>query len=170
MAFTTSGSSNTVTMVDASAPSVSVTSYTYKISDHGVYANLLISDSIQETLHVTATDYVTPVPPLVPGNNSFDSSEHILRGWTNDIARTVPVHSLGDAQTAGIVVTPADLSPVPPSDPTFSAKFLLLQGTPWQGKTEHLSGRREIGDHVLSCADAAARPSACCRRPIRPVR
>jgi hypothetical protein len=140
MNFATSGSTNTVTLVDASAPSVKVTSYTFKIADHGIYANLLISDSIQETLHVNATDFVTPVPALVPGNNSFDSSEKIVRGWTNDIARTVPYHSLADAQTAGIVVTPADLSPVPPSDPTYNAKFLLLRGTPWQGKTSLYQG------------------------------
>jgi len=61
---------------------------------------------------VTATDYATPVPPLVPGNNSFDASETIVRGWTNDVARTVPVHSLGNVVTAGIVITPTDLSPV----------------------------------------------------------
>jgi hypothetical protein len=144
MAFTTSGSSNTVTLVDASAPSVNEASYTFKTSDHGVYANLLISDSIQETLHVTATDYVTPLPPLVPGNNSFDSSETMLRGWTNDVARTVPVHSLGDAQTAGIVVTPLDLSPVPPTDPTYNAKFLALRGTPWQGVTEIVQGQGNL--------------------------
>jgi len=140
MTFGTSGSTNTVTLVDANAPSIKVSTYTFTIADHGVYANLLISDSIQETLHVMATDYVTPVPPLVPGNNSFDSSEHVLRGWTNDIARTVPAHSLGDAQTAGIVVTPTDLSPVPATDPTYNAKYMALRGTNWQGKTSLLQG------------------------------
>ena len=67
MNFGTSGSTNTVTLVDAGAPSIKVSSYTYKIADHGVYANLLISDSIQETLHVMATDYVTPCRPWCRG-------------------------------------------------------------------------------------------------------
>ena len=67
LTFGTSGSTTTVTLVDANSPSVSVTSYTFTINDHGIYANLLISDSIQETLNVHATDYVTPVPPLGAG-------------------------------------------------------------------------------------------------------
>ena len=142
--FVTNGSAQTVTLVDASAPSVGVTSYTFKIADHGVYSNLLIADSIQETLHVSATDYTTPVPPLVPGNLSFDSSESLtggkIRGWTNDVARTVPVHSLGDVATAGIVMTATDLSPVPSSDPTYAPKQLVLAGTPWQGKTSISQG------------------------------
>ena len=159
MNFATSGSTTTVTLVDANAPSIAVTSYTFKIADHGVYANLLISDSIQETLNIHATDYVTPVPPLVPGNNSFDSSETLIRGWTNDVARTVPVHSLGDVETAGIVVTPTDLSPVPSTDPTYAAKQQALAGIAMAGsQNEHFA--REMGTcrrmHVYAHADAAS--------------
>ncbi|MFA5975390.1 MAG: hypothetical protein WC859_04410 [Elusimicrobiota bacterium] len=127
--------STSVTLVDSGNLTQPVSSYTFKASDGGVYSHLLISDSIQETLHIKATDYVTPVPPLVPGNNAFDSSENIVRGWTSDTARNVPVHSLEDIVTAGIVVTPADLSPVPMSDPTYAAKQQLLSGTPYQGRT-----------------------------------
>ena len=84
---------------------------------------------------MTATDFVTPVPPLVPGNNSFDSSEHILRGWTNDTVRTVPVHSLGDAETAGIVVTPTDLSPDQTSNCPEARNITLSRARSWQGVT-----------------------------------
>src|SRR5207302_2811727 len=37
--FTTSGSSTTVTLVDASAPAVPISAYTFKVGDHGVYSN-----------------------------------------------------------------------------------------------------------------------------------
>ena len=144
MYFSTNGSTQTVTLADASAPSISTNSYTFKISDHGVYSNLLISDSIQETLQINATDFVTLVPPVAPGNNAFDKSETIVRGWTHDTARSVPVHSLGNVVTAGIVMTPTDLSPVPATDPTYAAKFAALNQTPWQGDTQIYEGQGNL--------------------------
>ena len=138
--FATSGSTTTVQMYDSNNLTQTVSSYTYKVADAGVYPNLLITDSVQETLQVSATDFVTVEPPLVPGNNSYDPTETQVRGYTDDAARTVPVHSLGPIVTAGVVMTPTDLSPVPSTDPTYANKQQLLQGTPWQNKQNLAQG------------------------------
>ncbi len=138
--FGTSGSTTTVQIYDATDLAHVVSSYTFKVADAGTYSNLLMTDSVQETLHVSATDFVTVVPPVVPSNNAFDPNEDTLQGWTNDAARIVPVHSYGDLVTAGVVMTPVDLSPVPTTDPTYNAKQVLLLGTRWQGKTSLAQG------------------------------
>ena len=58
------------------------TFYTFVQADRGVYSNLLIADSVQETLRISATDYVTPIPAINPKNTAFNAGETLIRGYT----------------------------------------------------------------------------------------
>src|SRR5262249_23634260 len=141
--FTTTGSTATVQLLDG-ITLLPTTFYTFVTNDHAGFQNLLIADSVQETLRVSATDYITPVPVINPKHNNFSLAETLTRGYPGAPTRAVPVPSSPDVVTAGIVVTPEDLSPVPSTDPTYAHKQTLLSTSKWAGKTSINQGDGSI--------------------------
>ena len=73
------------------------TSYTFVQANNAAFQTLLIADSVQETLRISATDYITPMPTINPKNPNFNFSETQIRGYTNDGPRAVPVFEIGNA-------------------------------------------------------------------------
>jgi hypothetical protein len=111
------------------------TYYTFTQSDAGVYANLRISDQIQETLKVNVTDYATEhLPPGDPAK---------IVGYTNDTDRDLPVRSDGNVVTAGVIVTPEDMAPEHPLSPT---KQTLREGSIYEYRTMLLQGDGETDE------------------------
>ncbi|MEK7422574.1 MAG: hypothetical protein AAB131_01910, partial [Actinomycetota bacterium] len=111
ISFNSSGSSTTVTLRD---PIASATYHIFTPAEQGVFTNLSVSDIYQEVLRVGASDY---------HNQS-------LFGYTNDGARPglpagAALHSDGDVELAGVVITPRDIAPEsnpPPNGPIPSDK------------------------------------------------
>jgi hypothetical protein len=120
--FSHSGTPGKVTLADFITME---SSYTFTRLSSGTYNELLVTGQIQENLQIFTTHYsLTTVQALDLPVEGF------IFGNTNDFARGMPVSSDDDVSIAGIVVTPDDLAPEDPLNPT---KQALLSGTPYEG-------------------------------------
>ena len=101
--FATSGSTATVTLRD---PLAGTTYHIFVPSEQGDFTNMQVTDQIQESLQVWATDYANAG----------------LYGYTNDVARGgIPgnpaYRSDGNINLAGVKIIPQDFSPETPQNP-----------------------------------------------------